>query len=249
MAIAAAAAVARPSLRALRRPSTPSVVPSPPRTIGPLRKKTNTPKSARTLHTNPTVAGRFRPAGSRHAQRPISANSPIVKRITRGTRITPSRSCGTTNQRRLHHDPPRSRIPWIRGKKIAARAVTTAPAQRRAVFVGSPPGGGTDGDATPLHSAEPASARMERLRSSAVATGGNEWEMRRQRKPEIKPKPLPWVVTVDGHGCFVAQSRGPIARDQCRTNTTASPSGALLDRRRPGERSVLGPKRPLASAR
>jgi len=129
---------ARPSARALRRPSRPSVVPRPPRMIGPLRKNTTTAAMPRRLDTSPTFAGRFRAPVSLHDQRPTSAKSATVRRITIGTRMTPSRSWGTKNQRSRHHDSSLSRIPWIRGKKIAARAVTIAPAQSRVVFPEEP---------------------------------------------------------------------------------------------------------------
>jgi hypothetical protein len=150
----------------------------------PLRKTTTTAATPRTLHTSPTVARRLRREVFPPRPATAKAKSPIVIRMTRGTRIAPSRSCGTTNQRRLHHDSSRSRIPRIRGKKTGASAVATAPTQRRPLLLERPSGAATTGDATPL---QPRSCKR-RQRPLAGSSQDASWTFggRRASDPSSK---------------------------------------------------------------
>jgi hypothetical protein len=92
--MAAKACLPLRSVPARRRPSSPNVRPSPPKMIGALSQKANTPKRPWMAQTRPTFAGRLLAALEPQAQPPRTAKSAIVMTMINGTRIMPSRSPG-----------------------------------------------------------------------------------------------------------------------------------------------------------
>jgi hypothetical protein len=96
--IASSACRPLPSIPARRRPSSPSVKPSPPRIIGALSQKASTPTRPRMPQTRPTLAGRLPTDVARQAQPPSRAKSPMVRAMTKGTRTWPSLSVGQSFQ-------------------------------------------------------------------------------------------------------------------------------------------------------